>query len=176
MANIIAGILIVLSSFLLGGAMAGLYVGRIKFLTEFLDFIAFAEGEIEFYKREMKPLTVKFTEGKQTEFCKFLLSTNCEVGEGKETVEFKVGTERINTEATEEVKVKQLPDIDKMLVIEYLEGMANLDRNSQKGFSALLTGKVKKQLASAEQDSKIKGSLIKKLFPLVGVALFIIII
>lgn len=157
--------------------MAGLYVGRIKFLTEFLDYIAFAEGEIEFYKREMEPLTVKFTEGKQTEFCKFLLSaTNLVAGEWKETVEFKDETEKIKTKTTKEVKDILTTDIDKMLVIEYLEGMANLDRNSQKGFSVLLTDKVRKQLAAAEQDSKIKGTLIKKLFPLVGVALFIIII
>lgn len=152
MAKLIAGILILLSSILLGGGLSATYNRRVKFLNDYLEFITFAEGEIGFYKSEMKATLEKFTDGRKSEFCEYV--------------------RRIHIDGGKEERLSG----DGMLVKEFIDGMAELDINSQKGFAALCRDKAEKALKEAEDNAKSKGSLTKRLAPLVGAALFLILI
>lgn len=151
MAQLIAGSLILIASFFLGSALSATYSKRVRFLSDYIDFLAFAESEIGFYKREMDELITNFATGGGGDFRKYL------------TEKFIAGRE-----------IK--PADEAGLVEEFVTGMASLDLNSQRGFTALCRQKADRALRDARENATTKGSLVKKLTPLVGAALFIIIV
>ncbi len=152
MPKIISGILIIVASFLLGSSLSYAYRKRIKFLNDFLEFIAFSEGEAQIYKREMKVIIKKFAEGCSGEFAQFLENRFLE---------------KDNTETDTE---------DKRQVEEFVAGMEELDSASQKNFIELCKTRAEKSLVEAEANEKSKGAVLKKLLPLGGAALFLIIV
>lgn len=151
MPRLIAGVLIIIASVLLGGAVSGVYKRRIKFLNDYLEFISFSEGEIQVFRREIKLLIERFTKERDGDFSQFLRrrfldNENC------------------------------ASDDDKLSVEEFVMGLSELDSESQKGYIELCKERAEKSLREAEQNEKIKGATIKKLLPLGGAALFLIII
>lgn len=151
MAKPIAAILILLASFILSRTLPDIYKKRVNFLSGFLEFITFAIGEIDFYKREMEIVIENFTKDRRGEFTDFL----------KDRYLFK-----------KEVEI----DSDRRIVEEFISRLTELDCSAQKNYSEMYIEKVKKLLVTAEETYKSKGNLMRKLVPLAGAALFVIII
>ena len=51
-----------------------------------------------------------------------------------------------------------------------------MDTYSQKGYLSLVRTKTEKALSSAEKNYSVKGGLVRKLIPMLGVVVFIILL
>lgn len=150
--NLLSGILIVVASFILGASLSGIYARKVRFLTDFLDFIAYTEGQIGFYKTEIMPLIEGYSYSCDNEISKFLKKKYIE----------KV-TDRYFPAECKEVE-------------EFIEGISAMDTYSQKGYLSLVRTKTEKALSAAENNYSVKGGLVRKLIPMLGVVVFIILL
>lgn len=147
MGKAIAGALIFAAFVILGFSLNDGYRKRVVFLNDFIKFINFSKGEIDYYQIELSDLIDKFCENNDSEFCR-LLRENDKNSFGK----------------TEE-----------KLLVEYINGISSLDRASLADFINYTLEKAEKELTLAENNVRLKGNMYKKLLPLVGLGLFIVV-
>lgn len=150
--NLLSGTLILIASFILGASLSGVYAKKVKFLTDFLDFIAYTEGQIDFYKTEIMPLIEGYANSNENEIGRFL----------KKRYIGNVSEKNFISEGEQ--------------VEEFIAAVSSMDTVSQKGYLRLVRAKTEKSLAAAEKNYSLKGGLIRKLIPLTGVAVFIILL
>lgn len=150
--NLLSGTLILIASFILGASLSGVYAKKVKFLTDFLDFISYTEGQIDFYKTEIMPLIEGYANTNENEIGKFLKKKY-----------FGNASEKGCLSEGEQVE-------------EFIAAVSSMDTVSQKGYLNLVRKKTEKSLAAAEKNYSVKGGLIRKLIPLTGVAVFIILL
>lgn len=150
--NLLSGTLILIASFILGAFLSGVYAKKVKFLTDFLDFISYTEGQIDFYKTEIMPLIEGYANTNENEIGKFLKKKY-----------FGNASEKGCLSEGEQVE-------------EFIAAVSSMDTVSQKGYLNLVRKKTEKSLAAAEKNYSVKGGLIRKLIPLTGVAVFIILL
>lgn len=150
--NLLSGTLILIASFILGASLSGVYAKKVKFLTDFLDFISYTEGQIDFYKTEIMLLIEGYANTNENEIGKFLKKKY-----------FGNASEKGCLSEGEQVE-------------EFIAAVSSMDTVSQKGYLNLIRKKTEKSLAAAEKNYSVKGGLIRKLIPLTGVAVFIILL
>lgn len=150
--NLLSGILIVVASFILGSSLSGIYARKVRFLTDFLDFISYTEGQIDFYKTEMTPLINGYVNSNDNEISKYL-------------------KKKYSDNVTEKLFVSEGAQ-----VTEFIDGISGMDTVSQKGYLNLVRSKTEKALIAAEKNYSVKGGLVRKLIPMIGVVIFIIIL
>ncbi len=162
--NLLSGTLILIASFILGASLSGVYAKKVKFLTDFLDFISYTEGQIDFYKTEIMPLIEGYANTNENEIGKFLkkkyfgnASEKGCLSEGEQVEEFIAAVSSMDT-------------------VSQKGAVSSMDTVSQKGYLNLVRKKTEKSLAAAEKNYSVKGGLIRKLIPLTGVAVFIILL
>lgn len=144
--KILAGTLIFVASLLLGKSVAEGYECKKKFLIEFLHFIEFVQGEIDFYNREFNEIIASYANKK-----------------GK-------------SKFVETLTEKRNPEGNEKLLVEYVSEMKKFDKNTQKNFSKEMVNRIKTELADSEKEDKQKAWLVKRIVPLCGIAIFILLL
>lgn len=149
MYSIAGGILIFLASIYIGFAINNLYKSRCDFLYEIPQFINFCDGEIAFYKLTIEEICTKYSSLHPNS-----LIMKC-VNNPKESINFK----------------KELS-----LIYRIFEGIKTLDRQSHKAFFNSLRDTVAVETSNAIKDAGIKGKMAKRLSPLLGLGILILLI
>ena len=144
--KIISGALIIAASVFLGNGISSYYKNKKKFLEEAQDFIGYVRSEIDFYNREIDEIIREYAAKNPKSDLTGILS-----GEKK-------------------------PKNYETMLTEYIEGVKRLDKSSQKGFSDDFSAKIKRESEKNEKDAKNKGDTIKKIAPLAGIAVFILLL
>lgn len=144
--KIISGALIIAASVFFGNGISSYYKNKKKFLEETQDFIGYVRSEIDFYNREIDEIIREYSAKNPKSDLNGILC-----GEKK-------------------------PKTYETLLIEYIEGIKLLDKSSQKGFSDDFSAKIKRESEKNEKDAKNKGDTIKKIAPLAGIAVFILLL
>ncbi|MDD4316660.1 MAG: stage III sporulation protein AB [Clostridia bacterium] len=156
--NFVAGILIVIACTYAGIGIDGYYKTKIAVLREFLDFIDFALTEITFMKTDVVSLVKKYAL-KQSRLSNALSAIN-------NPCEAEVGN----------LALVWLTAGEKALVLDFVKGVAALDHSSQRGYAEEYKAKVSQYLRGAEETRATKGKLVKKLAPLLGLGIMIVIL
>lgn len=148
MYGIIGGAIIFIACVYLGTAADRVYKKRYEILTELPLFIDFCDGEIAFYKLPVQEIFNKFLE----RYPKSLVS------------------EAMSATDDSTVFAKA-----KLIINETAQGISALDRQSHKAFFTVQRNNITIETAKALKDSEIRGKLFKRLAPLLGLGLFILI-
>ncbi len=156
--NFVAGILIVVACTYIGIGIDGYYKSKIAVLREFQDFIGFAMAEICFMKTDICGLLAKYAE-RQTKLSEVLIVIK-----------------NPHECAQNGLPLVCLTSSEKQLITDFIKGIATLDINSQKAYAEQYTAKVCAYVDSLEQARNTKGKLAKKLAPLIGLGIMIIIL
>lgn len=156
--NFVAGILIVVACTYIGIGIDGYYKTKIAVLREFQDFIGYAMAEISFMKTDIGGLLSKYAE-RQSKLSEALVA---------------IKNPHDNTHIN--LPLVCLTNGEKQLITDFIKGIATLDNSSQKAYAELYTAKVCAYADSLEQARNTKGKLAKKLAPLIGLGIMIIIL
>lgn len=156
--NFVAGILIVIACTYIGIGIDGYYKAKIAVLNEFVDFIGFACAEISFMKTGIADLLAKYA-SKGTKLSEALAGI-------KNPNELQFGMQTLVC----------LTASEKQLITDFIKGIATLDNSSQKAFAEQCKVRLTEYLGNLEKQRGAKGMLAKKLAPLVGLGIMIIIL
>jgi hypothetical protein len=149
MYSIIAGILIFASSIYIGTAINNIYKNRCDFLMEIPRFINFCDGEIAFYK-----LTIEELQEKYSQLHPNSLIIKC-INNPKDNINLR----------------------KEMIIIEQItDGIKLLDRQSHKAFFSSMLETVNLEIKRAINDANVKGKMAKRLSPLLGLGILILLI
>jgi len=159
MLHIVAGVLIIASSVFLGYSVKNMYDLRCKIADEFFRFINFAQSEISFYRTDLKQLIEKFAEENINELAEILTSL----------------PEPQNVKA-EDIKSLHTAFSTKKLIAEFLRGISSLDKGSLDAHVETFKNYCQQDIAVLKNDVEFKGKTFKKLSPLLGIAVLILIL
>lgn len=149
MYSIIAGILIFASSIYIGIAINNIYKTRCDFLLEIPRFINFCDGEIAFYKLTIEELKEKYSS----------LHPNSMIIKYMNNPKDNINLKR------EMNMIEQITD-----------GIKLLDRQSHKAFFSSMLETVNLETERAIGDANVKGKMAKRLSPLLGLGILILLI
>ncbi|NLL56846.1 MAG: hypothetical protein GX242_06510 [Clostridiales bacterium] len=149
MYSIIAGILIFASSIYICIAINNIYKSRCDYLMEIPRFINFCDGEIAFYKLTIEELYQKYSENYPNSLIiKSIISAQDNINFSKE----------------------------QKIVEQIIEGIKTLDRQSHKAFFHSMTDMVNLEIERAVNEVNVKGKMAKRLSPLLGLGILILLI
>ena len=144
--KIVSGALIIAASVFLGNRISVYYKNKKRFLEETCDFIGYVRSEIDFYNREIDEIIRDYS------------------------------AKNPKSDLTVFLREEKQPKNYETMLAEYIEGVKRLDKSSQKDFSASFSEKLKREIEKNEKDLKIKVDTIKKIAPLTGIAVFILLL
>lgn len=151
MLKLIAGSMILLASVLFSSALTQRKKQDEEFVKGYIDFLNCISSELIFYRREMKEIYRKYVETHDGVFARY--------------VEDRFINNRDKN---------YYPDADK--VESALLKLNDMDVKTQGRFLQFCKDEADKMLSARENTTKYHESMTKKLVPLVGLVLFIIII
>ena len=157
--NILAGSLIFLSLTYIGFGIENYYKMKVQVFYEFLDFIDFANNEISYLKTDIISLIKKFHTNYSSKFSESLLKI-----------------ENPNKFSIENYNIFYLSNNEKQMIITFIQDTTKIDFIGQKQYFESYKNKTKKHINKIEEDKNIKGGLAKKLAPLLGIGILIILI
>jgi stage III sporulation protein AB len=157
--NFVAGILIVIACTYIGIGFDNFYKSKIKILKDFSSFIDFAVAEISYLKTDLFSLINKNSNLNPSKFSRALLTIN-------NPVDF----------STENLSLGILNLSEKNLIISFIKDLSRLDTEAQKAFAEEYKQRVSGYIKNIEEEESKKGKLAKKLAPLLGLGIMIIII
>lgn len=144
--KIASGVLIIVASVLVGNGVVGYYKDRIEFLQELKKFVEFAQSKINFYNTELSHIVSEYS---------LLCKNKCFLAY---------------------LSGKNLLKADEIIFEDYINGIKSLDRNTLQSFSESYLNKIEQEITQLEKVSKVKGETIKKIAPLFGIAIFILLL
>lgn len=157
--NFVAGILIVIACTYIGIGFDSFYKNKIKILKDFSTFIDFSVAEISYLKTDIPSLLTKNNQMNSCRLSKALMSID-------NPIDFN----------SQQLCISMLNLSEKELIVNYIKDISRLDINAQKAFAEEYKQRVNKYIKNIEEEQSVKGKLAKKLAPLVGLAVMIIII
>ncbi|HKL73979.1 MAG TPA: hypothetical protein VJ903_03710 [Clostridia bacterium] len=149
MYSIIGGILIFGVSIYIGFAINNIYKSRCDFLYEIPLFINFCDGEIAFYNLTIEEIVEKYSQVYPNS-----LIMKC-INNQNDNINYKNELNLIQT---------------------ITEGIKSLDRQSHKAFFTSLRETVALETEKAVKDASIRGNMAKRLSPLLGLGILILLI
>lgn len=149
MYSIVGGILIFACSIYIGVAINNIYKTRCEILSEIPRFINFCDGEIAFYKLRMEEIFAKYTSMYPDS-----LIMKC-INNPSENINYK----------------KELA-----LIQQITDGIKTLDRSSHKAFFASMRDTVDSLTKKATRDADTIGKMAKRLAPLMGLGILILLL
>ena len=147
--NIVAGVLILIASAAIGAAINNMYLARVKTAEELYKYVVFSQSEISFFRTEIVAMNEKYASGSGNDDFKKLLNGTSAGGAAQSTAK---------------------------LFNDFTWGLSKLDLSSQKEFTDTYLGFVNDEIAALKKDSEVKGKLFKRLSPVLGVAIFILVL
>jgi hypothetical protein len=149
MYSVIGGILIFISSIYIGMSISNIYKHRCELLQELPIFINFCDGEIAFYKLTIEEIFEKY----QLLHPDSLLML-C-INHPKENINYKNVITLLNG---------------------LTDGLKTLDRQSHKAFFETQRNNISVEIDKAVKDANIRGNMAKRLTPLIGLCILILLI
>lgn len=157
--NFVAGILIVIAFTYIGIGIDNFYKTKINILNEFCEFIQFAQSEICYLKTNIIEVTKKYNSiyGSRLSIA---------LNEIKNPVEIKA----------EDLRLVMFTPKEKQLFVTFIQEISRLDSDRQKAYAIEYKKNVKEHIESMQKEEQTKGKLAKKLAPLLGLGIMIVII
>lgn len=157
--NFVAGILIVIAFTYIGIGIDNFYKTKIAILSEFCEFIQFAQSEICYLKTNIIDVTKKYN---------LLTSTKLSLAftEIKNPVLVK----------PEDIHMAMFSAKEKQLFITFIQEISRLDSDRQKAYAVDYQKRIKDYITTLQKEEDTKGKLAKKLAPLLGLGIMIVII
>ncbi len=158
MLRLILGIIIFLFSIYVGIIIKRNYQNKDKILEEILDFATFVQGEIAFFGTQINELIAKYCKSENNLLTKVLTNVH------------------IPDKCTKEDYVcPYLNEKNKNLLSEFIINLTKLNSYSQKEYITNFKNKILQEIKISKQEVESKGDIYKKLSPVVGLAIAIII-
>lgn len=158
MLRMILGIIIFLFSIYVGILIKRNYQSRNKILEEIMDFVAFVQGEIAFFGTQINELIAKYNTLENNLLTKVLkdihIPDNC---------------------SAEAYASPYLSEKNRILLSEFISNLTKLNSYSQKEYISNFKNKILQEMNISKQEVESKGDIYKKLSPIVGLAIAIII-
>ena len=146
MKYLLGGVLFI-ASFFVGRIIAAKYVEKVAFLQQYRSFLSFAKGEIGFFRRKIGEIVDAYKTDKSDAFAKYIS-------------EYPNLSERNSEEKAVKDFFTKVKDVDSETIRSLVEyEMARTDE----------------KIVVADKNAGQNGSLAKKLCPLFGVALFLMV-
>lgn len=158
MLRLILGIIIFLFSIYIGILIKRNYQNKNKILEEILDFVAFVQGEITFFGTQINDLIAKYCSSENNLLTKALINIH---------IPDKCLAENYNS--------SYLSEKNKNLLSEFIINLTKLNSYSQKEYIANFKNKILQEINVSKQEVESKGDIYKKLSPIIGLAIAIII-
>ncbi len=146
--NIVAGVLILIASTILGISINNMYLARVKIAEELYKYVGFTQSEISFFRTGITEMNEKYAKTNKNDFTRLLSGG------------------MVHNVAQSTVK----------LLNDFTDGLAKLDLASQKDFTNTYLSFVNEEIAALKKESEVKGKLFKRLSPVLGIAVFIMVL
>jgi len=158
MIRLILGIIIFLLSIYVGILIKRSYQNKNKILEEILDFVAFLQGEIAFFGTQINELIAKYCVLENNLLTKVLINVH------------------IPDKCSTDVYISPfLSEKNRNLLSEFINNLTKLNSYSQKEYINNFKNKILQEINISKQEVESKGDIYKKLSPIVGLAIAIII-
>lgn len=152
--NVIGGILIFVASCLAGVSVGNAYKQKITILTDFLKFVRFCKADITYLRLNVGETITKFCEENKGMFSNRLL-----------------GYTNVST-----LKIERISDTDNRLISDFMNALSKLISSDAEEFFQFYLQKAGEMVESAEKEYRGKGSVAKKLCPLAGLTILILLL
>lgn len=157
--NFVAGILIVIAFTFIGFGYDNYCIARLNIIKDFSNFIDFSIAEIAYLKTDLLSLITKYDNLQSSTLSKALLTVK------NPTLLY-----------VDDLKLSLLTASEKQLIVLFIKDISRLDTDGQRAFANEYKLRVNTQIQYMQDKQLTKGKLFKKLAPLLGLGIMIIII
>lgn len=156
--NILAGVLLFICCTYIGIGIERAFKLRIDFLKELSCFLSYFESEILHLKTDIPSI-----------FDKYIAAYGGKLSEVLKNVSDPTALK------IDDIKIAYLSAQDKQWVVDFLFGISQMSIEGQDGFLQAKRNELEKYLSDGEKDHTMKGKLAKKLAPVLGIGIMIIV-
>ncbi len=157
--NFLAGVLILIACCYGGYGIDNFYKCKLTTIKDFLSFINFTLTEISYLKTSMPNVIEKYHKNYPSKLSKALKTI-----------------ENPQTADNQSININFLSENEKTLILSFIRDITRLDMAGHKAYIEDYKHKVNKITQELEKDMRTKGNLAKKLAPLLGLGIMIVIL